>query len=1358
MKRFIPIFSLFLLLIPLRLVFGSDEVYPENTIPDEDSIQEVNLVLDGVELTLSTPFLPSQRIIVPDPGDPVQVANIVQKEPSFRSLTITAIPYGTKPSVEVLPIAEPDNLVAYQNALRSHRRFQGGKPVPGPTATLFGQAVTGIASTVYINIDVFEPKPVRIVEWVVEAGNRIWLLRISQEIQVMEYYLSDRGDWQISEDLAGINLLGTNLEAPSIRGDTHDFETTSITSATSISNLPFPPWWDGDCDKNTYYDQTGIWSYPLGGSYRAVKACGPRPWADGAPNAYTQFFAGSWGVLEWECVELSMRFMYLAYGIVPYKANGNQVVTNYSGTKLIKINNGTPGFAPQPNDIMSSGPETAVGHTTVVIASNVDPTGNGTITILEQNSSSTGIRTLTVTNWEVLSFYTVIGWLHDPSNSDYTPPTGDILEPLGNLTLGTTTIHLEGWASDDDSGLSSAQFIANYAGSWHDVGPGFSNILFSYDWDWCKDAVPDGPISLALRLTDNQGNQTTGTPGLRHLVKKYTCPSTPPCLPSANQVALFADLNFGGNCQILNIGSYPDSSFFNTVGDDQVESILVGQNVVANIFTETGYQGRRETLSANDANLSENRTRSNKLTSLIVLDRNSFPGVPSHQWPPNLSTYSESDSLTLLWNDEGGASLMRASIDGPSLTQTSSWGSGTTWSLGSLSPGVYSWRLQARNEYGDSAWSSWYFFIISEDSTSIPASTPAPFLDTMEGDTSAWISTGLWHRTNNDSHSSNNSWWYSQPISQTYNTNAINFGGLTTPPVTIPPVPDPYYLEFWSKYETEGPYSHWDQRRVQVSIDGSNFQDIYQLKDDPTGEWLKVNLDLSPYYAPGTTHNLQVRFYFSSVDAYHNDYLGWYIDDVQVSASAPQTCNDPHEDNDTPAGATGTAYGDMLSAEICPGIDRDFYSFTGTAGDHIVVDIDSKTTGSELDSLIQLLDHDGTSILAIHDDEVPGIRQDPHLGYRLPRDGTYFLQVMAWDAPMGTGSYSLTLFTDNVDPNLDSVTPTSGTFLPATEIDIRAVASDGLSGISHVQYLGFADGWDLIGEDWDGTDGWGIKFDTSGLTEGDQIDFYTRAYDWAGNWSGAAAWGLTLDFTYPDTSATPLPTPSQSTAIHLNWSATDNLAGIRSYNVRHRVNSEAWLNQGFDRDSREWWYIGNAGNSYTFRIRAIDNAGNLEPYLEGAEVSTTIPAISTLCSTPDAWDTSAASNDNSAASATPLPNSWQTHNFCNRLTTDRLFDVDWFRLNAESDLTYTIAAIPLHESTGVVIKLYDSDGTSILGESSAGKFGNTSTLFWTADQEKTVYIALSHLDGRVAGNAVAYQVAYEVSLNGTVLYFPLIYK
>ena len=71
-------------------------------------------------------------------------------------------------------------------------------------------------------------------------------------------------------------------------------------------------------------------AHPLGASYRGVEVCGPRPGADGAPNRLVRFFPGAWGELEWQCVELSMRYLYLAYGVLPYGANGKDVVANYS--------------------------------------------------------------------------------------------------------------------------------------------------------------------------------------------------------------------------------------------------------------------------------------------------------------------------------------------------------------------------------------------------------------------------------------------------------------------------------------------------------------------------------------------------------------------------------------------------------------------------------------------------------------------------------------------------------------------------------------------------------------------------------------------------------------------------------------------------------------------------------------------------------------------------------------------------------------------------------------------------------------------------------------------------------------------
>jgi hypothetical protein len=180
-----------------------------------------------------------------------------------------------------------------------------------------------------------------------------------------------------------------------------------------------PAWWSGSCDSGNYPG-----AHPLGASYRGVEVCGPRPGADGAPNRPVQFFAGAWGELEWQCVELSMRFMYLAYGVSPYGANGKDVVDNYTpadGGNLTKVANGTPLAPPLPGDVISFGPTptSSAGHTGVVAATIIDATGTGTVRILSQNDTDDGWRNISMTNWTVdgpsAGLGVVTGWLHLPA-------------------------------------------------------------------------------------------------------------------------------------------------------------------------------------------------------------------------------------------------------------------------------------------------------------------------------------------------------------------------------------------------------------------------------------------------------------------------------------------------------------------------------------------------------------------------------------------------------------------------------------------------------------------------------------------------------------------------------------------------------------------------------------------------------------------------------------------------------------------------------------------------------------------------------------------------------------------------------
>ena len=81
-------------------------------------------------------------------------------------------------------------------------------------------------------------------------------------------------------------------------------------------------------------------------------------------------------------------------------------------------------------------------------------------------------------------------------------------------------------------------------------------------------------------------------------------------------------------------------------------------------------------------------------------------------------------------------------------------------------------------------------------------------------------------------------------------------------------------------------------------------------------------------------------------------------------------------------------------------------------------------------------------------------------------------------------------------------------------------ANDTISGISHVSFFWHPADWKdsdwiSLGEDWDGLDGWKMDLDIPVSENPSQIALFARAYDQAGNVSGAAYWnnqGTTLYF------------------------------------------------------------------------------------------------------------------------------------------------------------------------------------------------------------------------------------------------------
>ena len=345
--------------------------------------------------------------------------------------------------------------------------------------------------------------------------------------------------------LAAAAILGTGLGAGLI---------VATTPQTAVADVDAPSWWTGDCNAATWnaiagsLGWTGAGAHRLGASYLGVPVCGPRPGADGAPNV--AWAKPGWGELEWQCPELAFRFMAQFYGVSAYGANGGDVVRNYTssaGGGLVKIANGTVGMPLLPGDVISFDNAGAAGHVGVVASSTVDEFGSGSITMLSQNDTSDGWRTIAVTGWHVQSFgsYVPYAWLHDPLGragpAASTPPSAGGFHPLAPTRI---------LDSRDGTGGSSSPWGAWTARSVTVAGVG---------------GVPADAKAVALNLT------VTDTTSSSYLT----------VWPAGQQMPTASNLNWPAgdtrpNLVVAKVGAGGAVSIFNREGSTQVVADVVG--------------------------------------------------------------------------------------------------------------------------------------------------------------------------------------------------------------------------------------------------------------------------------------------------------------------------------------------------------------------------------------------------------------------------------------------------------------------------------------------------------------------------------------------------------------------------------------------------------------------------------------------------------------------------------------------------------------------------------------------------------------------------------------------------------------
>lgn len=911
---------------------------------------------------------------------------------------------------------------------------------------------------------------------------------------------------------------------------------------------------------------------------------------------------------------------------------------------------------------------------------------------------------------------------------DPEPPIGGITAPAeyAHITQGSVT--LSGWADDPTSGLGSAQFIVNYDGSWREIGPAFTTSPFSYTWNLCDAGIPDGPLSVAVRVYDGVGS-LTGYAGIRQVSKEYRCGASVP-QPASDEVLICAETGYRG-CAVFSTGSYPSStSFPGGLADNDAASIRVGSAVQVTLYTEGGYAGRGETFlaSTGDPNLADNLAGNNSISSVQVALSTQPPLAPAPVIPPAEPALVVSDVVSLHWDNAAWAAEYQVQLTLPSgSTKTYPWQTEPTLHLEGLGEGSHAWKVRARNAAGTSAYSSSVEFSLGPGDPIAPEPIVPPYLDPMDSSTDQnWTADGDWRlRTSGF-------WEFSLPSG-----GYAGFGRLTSPPVHIPS--PGYYLRFDSTYKTETRNPHWDQRWVQISAGGGPFLDVRQVYDDLPNRWgQSYVIDLSPYAG----QDIRIRFFFHTLDDRNNftSYSGWGVDNVSVNNTPPVECDLP-DAGDTPLTAQSISYGAVSTGEVCPNGDQDYFQFSAAAGDQISVDIDAQVGGSALDGVLDLYDDDGTSVWAASDDELAYEWLDPLLGYTIQQAGQYYLRLTDWTHPDNGGPayfYTMTLLTDAASPVVQLENIAAGEFLPVSTTAITAAAAD--SGGSSLRRVDFYlhspdfihDDWVLLTSDMDGSDGWAAAFDPAAYAGGQGYALAAYAYDGAANVDVDIAWNLGIDTTAPASSIALLDPVQASTAFKIVVNGYDALAGIAGYRVQSNRDGGGWLD--LDTGGLTYaWIVAEIGSEYAFRSSATDRAGNVEPLPAVADTSTMIPE--TVCSIPDGYEA-----DDDYTQAAPLtPGRMQTHNFCRTSGDSPLGDADWLALDTIPGTHYSVRFFPRGEAAAGRLELFFDPAQPAVMEASSADFGGYTHLDFTAPASR-VYIRVSHTDPAVAGNGVVYQI------------------
>ena len=128
---------------------------------------------------------------------------------------------------------------------------------------------------------------------------------------------------------------------------------------------------------------------------------------------------------------------------------------------------------------------------------------------------------------------------------------------------------------------------------------------------------------------------------------------------------------------------------------------------------------------------------------------------------------------------------------------------------------------------------------------------------------------------------------------------------------------------------------------------------------------------------------------------------------------------------------------------------------------------------------------------------------------------------------------------------------------------------------------------------------------------------YARARDAAGNIGQSNSTSVILDTTLPISTIGQLPGETDNPNIAVNWSGNDATSGVKWYDLQYRDGSGSWTDWLQHTVLVNSTFIGQQGHNYSFKVRALDNAGNQQVYQDapGASISVRpyyVPMVSVI--------------------------------------------------------------------------------------------------------------------------------------------------